>query len=116
MAATEALARGVPVLGHAAAACPRPSATPRRRRARAARAPGDPAALAAALRRWFDEPALRTRLRTAASARAATLPGWSATAKGVAAALAPATGPGAVALPRPRHSGDAALPDRASAP
>jgi glycosyltransferase involved in cell wall biosynthesis len=117
MAAAEALARGVPVIGTTGGGLPdtigqAPDGT----------APGllvppdDAAELASALRRWFDEPALRTGLRAAASARAATLPGWSATAKGVAAALAPATGPGAVALPRPRHSGDAALPDRASAP
>ncbi|MBV9921147.1 MAG: glycosyltransferase family 4 protein [Pseudonocardia sp.] len=117
MAAAEALARGVPVIGTTGGGLPdtvghAPDGT----------APGllvppdDAAELACALRRWFDEPALRARLRTAASARAATLPGWSGTAKGVAAALAPGlVRDGGVVVPRPRRSGDAALPDRASA-
>ena len=43
--------------------------------------PGDPHALAAALRRWLGEPALRQRLREAAQRRRATLTGWSHTAE-----------------------------------
>lgn len=41
--------------------------------------PGDSAALAAALRCWLGDTALRRRLRTAARERRATLPDWSAT-------------------------------------
>jgi glycosyltransferase involved in cell wall biosynthesis len=51
-------------------------------------APGDPAALAAALRRWLGDPALRERLRRAARTRRATLRGWDATASVVAGVLA----------------------------
>jgi hypothetical protein len=39
------------------------------------------------VRRWLDEPGLRRRLRSAALARRATLPGWSATAAIVADVL-----------------------------
>jgi hypothetical protein len=99
MAAAEALARGLPLgattggglpdtVGHA------PDGT----RPGLLVPPDDPAALAAALRRWFDEPALRAQLRAAATARAASLPSWSATAEAVAAALVPG-------VPAPRLSG-----------
>jgi len=50
--------------------------------------PDDPAELAAALRRWLTEPALRERLREAARARRAELPDWSATARELAGVLA----------------------------
>jgi glycosyltransferase involved in cell wall biosynthesis len=46
--------------------------------------PGDPAALAGALRRWLGEPDTRARLRAAARARRDTLDGWDATARAVA--------------------------------
>ena len=49
--------------------------------------PGDPAALAAALRRWLAEPDLRDRIRKNALVRRKTLTGWAATAKLVADAL-----------------------------
>ncbi|MGH8960909.1 MAG: glycosyltransferase family 4 protein [Jatrophihabitantaceae bacterium] len=42
--------------------------------------PGDPAALAAALRRWLGDTVLRRRLRAVARERRATLSDWSATA------------------------------------
>ncbi|HYN94624.1 MAG TPA: glycosyltransferase family 4 protein, partial [Pilimelia sp.] len=84
MVVTEALARGIPVLatdaagvpeavGHAAGGDRPGMLVP----------PGDPAALAGALRRWFTDPGLRRRLRLAAADRRATLPGWDATARGL---------------------------------
>ena len=88
MVVTEALAHGVPVLGTAVDGLPEALG-------RAASGvlpgalvqPGDPVALARALRRWLIEPQLRLRLRTAALARRGTLPGWGATTSAVAAAL-----------------------------
>ena len=89
MVVTEALARGVPVrgdLGRRAARVARP-------RDRTAACPGmlvppgDPAALAAALRRWLAEPDLRDRIRKNALVRRKTLTGWAATTKLVADAL-----------------------------
>jgi glycosyltransferase involved in cell wall biosynthesis len=87
MVVTEALARGVPVLatdvggvsealGHGGLLV----------------APGDPAALGAALRRWLGDPALRERLRRAARERRATLRGWDATAADVARVLGEVAG------------------------
>jgi len=80
MVVTEALARGTPVLatdvgGVSEALGRAPDGT----------TPGllvppdDPAALAAALRRWLDDASSRSRLRHAARARRLTLPGWPAT-------------------------------------
>jgi glycosyltransferase involved in cell wall biosynthesis len=85
---TEALARGVPVvaadvggmseaLGHGDDGA-RPGLLV---------APGDPAALAAALRRWLEDAALRERLRRAARERRASLPAWAQTAATVAGVL-----------------------------
>ncbi|UWZ49971.1 glycosyltransferase [Dactylosporangium matsuzakiense] len=89
MVAAEALARGIPVLGTTAKGLPEAigSAAPPGWLV----SPGDPAALAAALRRWLNDPDLRTRLRAAALTRRATLTGWDVTARRVAAAL---TNPG----------------------
>jgi glycosyltransferase involved in cell wall biosynthesis len=53
---------------------------------------GDPAALAAALRQWLTDAALRRDLRGRALARRETLEGWDATAARVAAALPTAVG------------------------
>jgi glycosyltransferase involved in cell wall biosynthesis len=89
MVVTEALARGVPVLaagvggvpealGHGDDGTPPGLLVP----------PGDPAALAAALRAWLGDPGLRARLRRAARQRRAALQGWPATAAGVAGVLA----------------------------
>ena len=83
MVVTEALARGIPVLatdvggvrealGHGGLLV----------------APGDPAALGAALRSWLDDAELRGRLRRAARERRASLPGWPATTSVVADVLA----------------------------
>ena len=49
--------------------------------------PGDPEALAGALRRWLEEPRRRRRLRRSAGLRRLTLPTWSGTAAQVAEAL-----------------------------
>ena len=50
--------------------------------------PGDPAALAAALRAWLEDAELRKRLRLAARERRAQLRPWAATASAVADVLA----------------------------
>jgi len=49
--------------------------------------PGDPHALAGALRRWLEDPRRRRRLRRSAGLRRLTLPTWSRTTAGVATAL-----------------------------
>ena len=115
MAAAEALARGLPLIATTGGGLPDTVGhAPDGTRPGLLVPPDDADGLAAALRRWFDEPALRDRLRAAARARAASLPSWSATATAVAAALTPDDGE--VALPRPRRSGDALLPGRTGAP
>jgi glycosyltransferase involved in cell wall biosynthesis len=89
MVVTEALARGVPVvaadvggvteaLGHGEDGT-RPGLLV---------APGDPAALGAALRAWLGDAELRGRLRRAARERRASLPGWPATTSVLADVLA----------------------------
>jgi len=91
MVVTEALARGLPViaadvggvseaLGHDRDGVAPGLLVP----------PGDPAALAAALRAWMDNAALRQRLRGAARDRRAALPGWTTTTSTVAGVLAEA--------------------------
>ena len=92
MVVTEALARGVPVLaadvggvsealGHGEDGT-RPGLLV---------APGDPAALGAALRHWLGDAELRGRLRRAARERRASLRGWTATTSVLARVLAGAT-------------------------
>jgi glycosyltransferase involved in cell wall biosynthesis len=89
MVVTEALARGLPVLaaevggvtealGHAQDST-RPGLLV---------APGDPAALGAALRAWLGDAELRGRLRRAARERRASLRGWAATTSVLAGVLA----------------------------
>jgi glycosyltransferase involved in cell wall biosynthesis len=89
MVVTEALARGVPVLatdvggvtealGYADDGSRPGLLVP----------PGDPAALAAALRAWLEDVDLRERLRRAARERRQELRPWSATAAAVARVLA----------------------------
>jgi glycosyltransferase involved in cell wall biosynthesis len=92
MVVTEALARGLPVLatevgglpealGHGADGS-RPGLLV---------SPDDPAALAAALRAWLGDAALRGRLREVAGDRRASLPAWSTTASILAGVLSGAT-------------------------
>ncbi len=77
MVVTEALARGVPVLATDAGGVTEALGdgpgllVP----------PGDPAALAAGLRRWLTEPGLRDDLRAAARARRNALTGWEVTTR-----------------------------------
>nr|WP_231333683.1 glycosyltransferase family 4 protein [Actinomadura graeca] len=88
MVVTEALARGVPVLATAVDGVPE---TVGRDPSGAVPGllvpPGDPGALAAALRHWLVEPDLRSRLRTTARRRRATLRGWDETSRRMAAVL-----------------------------
>ncbi len=88
MVVTEALARGVPVLatdtGGVAEALGR---APDGAHPGMLVPPADPAALAAGLRRWLDDPGWRRDLRRAAAARRRTLPGWQATAAALSAVL-----------------------------
>jgi glycosyltransferase involved in cell wall biosynthesis len=89
MVVTEALARGLPVVATAVGGLPEALG----RGADGSRPgllvpPGDPAALAAALRRWLSDADLRRRLRRAAQERRGTLAGWSATSVRVSRVLA----------------------------
>ena len=89
MVVTEALARGLPVLATEVGGVPealgdgadeiRPGLLV---------SPGDPAALAAALRAWLGDAELRARLRRAAAERRTSLAGWSTTTAVVAGVLA----------------------------
>ena len=82
MVVTEALARGVPVLGTRVAGVPEALGTaPDGTVPGELVPPGDPAALAAALRRWLTDPALRRDRRAAAVARRAGLRGWDFTTR-----------------------------------
>ncbi|MGQ0574608.1 MAG: glycosyltransferase family 4 protein [Pseudonocardia sp.] len=85
MVATEALARGVPVLAAAVGGVPETLGE--------AVVPGllvapEPGALAAALRRWLDDGELRRAARAAAARRRPGLPGWDRTARRLAEVLA----------------------------
>ena len=88
MVVTEALARGLPVvatevggvpeaLGHGADGVRPGLLVPA----------GDPAALAAALRRWLSDAGLRQRCRHAARQRRGTLPGWAVTSRQISRVL-----------------------------
>jgi glycosyltransferase involved in cell wall biosynthesis len=88
MVVTEALAHALPVVASAVGGVPEalghgddgstPGVLVR---------PGDPDALAGALRRWLEDPRRRRRLRRSAGLRRLTLPTWSRTTAQVAAAL-----------------------------
>ncbi|MEO7350424.1 MAG: glycosyltransferase family 4 protein [Marmoricola sp.] len=80
MVVIEALAHGLPVVATTVGGLPDALG----RAASGARPgllvpPGDPVALAAALRTWLEDPARRQRLRQAAADRRTALSGWSAT-------------------------------------
>ncbi|GAA1875804.1 glycosyltransferase family 4 protein [Asanoa iriomotensis] len=81
MVVTEALARGIPVLATTAQGLPDTlGRAPDGSRPGMLVPPGDPAALAAALRRWLSEPSARDALRSSALMRRTTLTGWPETA------------------------------------
>lgn len=88
MAITEALARGLPAIAPAVGGVPEAIG-----RTAAGDVPGllvepeDPASLAAALRSWLTDEALRERLRGYAAQRRAGLPSWEQTVGVVEAAL-----------------------------
>ena len=88
MALTEALARGLPVIATRAGAIP--DTVPAD--AGLLVPPGDPPALAAALRDVMTEPDLRARLAAGARAARRNLPGWSDAARAFAAELAGVVG------------------------
>jgi glycosyltransferase involved in cell wall biosynthesis len=89
MVVTEALARGLPVVATAVGGLPEALGRGADgRRPGLLVPPGDPAAFAAALRRWLGDADLRQRLRRAAQERRGTLSGWSATSVRVSRVLA----------------------------
>jgi glycosyltransferase involved in cell wall biosynthesis len=78
----EALAHGVPVLATAVGGVPEALGHARDgRRPGILVPPGDAPALADALRRWLEDPALRSQLRRSARSRRATLQRWGSTAR-----------------------------------
>lgn len=88
MVVTEALARGIPVLASAVGGVPDAlgyAATGDRPGVLVP--PEDPAALATALRQWWDDPTVRTRLRAAAAQRRADLDDWTSTTNRIGMAL-----------------------------
>jgi glycosyltransferase involved in cell wall biosynthesis len=88
MVVTEALARGIPVLASAVGGVPEAlGRAPDGSLPGILVAPGDPAALAGALRGWFGDAAVRQRLRCAARGRRTTLSGWAVTAERVSSVL-----------------------------
>lgn len=85
MVVTEALARGIPVLASEVDALPETlGRTPDGFRPGLLVPPDDPDALAAALRRWLINPALRVRIRTSARLRRGMLHGWATTSRQLA--------------------------------
>jgi len=88
MAVTEALAHGLPVIAAAAGGLPEALGfAPDGTRPGQLVPPGDPAALAAALRAWLGDDRHRQRLQTAARQRQPTLHGWEQTTQEIAHAL-----------------------------
>jgi glycosyltransferase involved in cell wall biosynthesis len=88
MVVTEALARGIPVLATAVGGLPETlGRAPDGSLPGLLVEPGDPAAVAGAVRRWLGEPGLRDRLRGAARARRTALTGWAVTSGLVSTAL-----------------------------
>ena len=82
MVVTEALARGVPVLGTAVDGVPEAlGRAPDGSRPGMLVPAGDPVALAGALRHWLTDAELRRELRASAAARRGGLRGWDETAR-----------------------------------
>ena len=88
MTVTEALAHGLPVIAAATGGLPEAlGATTDGTRPGQLIPPGDPAALATALRDWLGDEHHRRKLRTAARQRQSTLRSWQQTAQDIANAL-----------------------------
>ena len=87
MVVTEALARGIPVLATAVGGLPDALGHVAGDRPGVLVPPDQPAALADALRRWWDDAALRERLRRTAGRRRATLDDWTSTTTRITTAL-----------------------------
>ena len=88
MVVTEALARGLPVIATTVGGVPEAlGLAPDGSRPGLLVPPGDPGALAAAIRDWLTDAGLRDRLRAAAAARRAGLRGWEVTSALVSTAL-----------------------------
>jgi glycosyltransferase involved in cell wall biosynthesis len=88
MVATEALARGIPVLAAAAGGLPETLGhDPDGRVPGLLVPPGDPAALGLALHGWLTDPAARIGLRACALKRRGMLDGWEVTSRCVASVL-----------------------------
>ncbi len=90
MVVTEALARGLPVLASEVGGVPEALGDPA---AGLLVRPGDPDALAGALRAWLSDARLRGRLRQAAGRRRGSLTSWSDTARRIGQVLAGLAGP-----------------------
>jgi glycosyltransferase involved in cell wall biosynthesis len=89
MVVTEALARGLPVIATDVGGVSEAIGGDREGRRPGLLVPaGDPPALAAALRRWLGESALRKRLRQTARDRRTTLSDWSVTSDRIGGVLA----------------------------
>ena len=124
MVISEALARGIPVVAADVGGVPQAlGRSSDGRRPGLLVPPGEPSALAGALRRWLGDAALRSDLRSAAMIRRTALPGWDVTAARLAGALhdarppdgassvVPEMAPGVAPLVRvrsPRAASDAA--------
>jgi glycosyltransferase involved in cell wall biosynthesis len=88
MTVAEALAHGLPVIAAAVGGLPEAlGSTADGTRPGQLIPPGDPAALAAALRGWLGDERHRRRLRAAARQRRSTLRGWEETTQTIASAL-----------------------------
>lgn len=87
MVVAEALSHGLPVIASAVGGVPEALGTLAHGVPGELVTPGDPGALAGALRTWLGEPGYRRSLREAALARRPGLPSWALTAARVAVAL-----------------------------
>ncbi|GAB2820237.1 glycosyltransferase family 4 protein [Actinoallomurus bryophytorum] len=87
MVVTEALARGIPVMATAVGGVPETVGDAGGDLPGVLLPPGDPSALAEALRRWLGEPGTRDRFRAAARRRREELDGWETTSRALSGVL-----------------------------
>jgi glycosyltransferase involved in cell wall biosynthesis len=87
MVVTEALARGIPVMATAVGGVPETLGGSDGDLPGVLLPPGDPPALAEALRHWLGKPGMRDRLRAAARHRREELDGWETTSRLLAGVL-----------------------------